>query len=101
MDPADHASFCLLDEAGADFNAHLDYVLREAAAAVALSRFEGKRVLLNCVRMESRTLTVAALYGAMVTGMTPEKALVKVRAAQRQPKPRFRLALHRLSHEPR
>jgi predicted protein tyrosine phosphatase len=101
VDLADHASFWLLDEAGAEFNAHLEFVLREAAAAVALFRAEGKRVLLHCVKMESRTPTVAALYGSLVTGMTPEQALEKVREVlpHANPNPGFRRLLRRLSQE--
>ncbi|EMY35401.1 ADP-ribosylation/crystallin J1 [Arthrobacter crystallopoietes BAB-32] len=99
VDASDHAAFWLLDEAGAESNAHLEYVLQEAAAAVALFRSEGKRVLLHCVRMESRTPTVAALYGALLTGMTPEEALDKVREVlpHANPNPGFRQALRRLS----
>ncbi|QTG82580.1 ADP-ribosylglycohydrolase family protein [Arthrobacter crystallopoietes] len=101
VDPSDHASLWVLDEAAADANAHLEFALREAAAAVALFRSEGKRVLLHCVRMESRTPTVAALYGALVTGMTPEQALEKVREVlpHANPNPGFRRLLRRLSQE--
>ncbi|MGF9660526.1 ADP-ribosylglycohydrolase family protein [Arthrobacter crystallopoietes] len=101
VDPADHASFWLLDEAHAEANAHLDFVLQEAAAAVALFRSEGKRVLLHCVRMESRTPTVAALYGALITGMAPEEALDKVREVLPNANPNrgFRQALRGLAQD--
>jgi ADP-ribosyl-[dinitrogen reductase] hydrolase len=61
---ADHATFWVVDSFDAGDNAHPDFVLREAAAAVEHYRAEGKTVLLHCVRAESRTPTVAALYGA-------------------------------------
>jgi hypothetical protein len=76
---ADHATFWVVDSFDAGDNAHPDFVLREAAAAVERYRAEGKTVLLHCVRAESRTPTVAALYGARVAGVTPRRALEEVR----------------------
>ncbi|MCG2620864.1 ADP-ribosylglycohydrolase family protein [Arthrobacter sp. I2-34] len=95
----DHATFWLLDEAWPEANAHLEFVLQEAVDAVRLFRSEGKRVLLHCVRMESRTPTVAALYGAAVSGMTPLEALEKVKTVlpNANPNPLFRSTLRRLS----
>ena len=55
------------------------FVLAEAAAAVEQFRSEGKTVLLHCVRAESRTPTVAALYGAALLGIHIEEALADVR----------------------
>ncbi|MDQ4489040.1 ADP-ribosylglycohydrolase family protein [Sinomonas sp. ASV486] len=78
--PEDHARFWLIDSALADSNAHVEFVLRDAADAVATFRAEGKRVLLHCVRMESRTPTVAALYGAKVRGVSAVEALEEVRS---------------------
>ncbi|WP_269048468.1 hypothetical protein [Paenarthrobacter sp. Z7-10] len=75
---ADHASFWVVDSAAVDDNAHAGHVLREAAAAVERFRAEGKTVLLHCVRAESRTPTVAALYGARVAGISPVQALAAV-----------------------
>ncbi|MFC7847115.1 ADP-ribosylglycohydrolase family protein [Arthrobacter sp. NPDC057388] len=72
----DHATFWLADSVN---NADPDFVLREAAAAVERYRAEGKTVLLHCVRAESRTPTVAALYGAQAAGVTPLRALEDVR----------------------
>ncbi|WP_353711472.1 ADP-ribosylglycohydrolase family protein [Arthrobacter sp. K5] len=76
---ADHATFWVVDSFDTGDNAHPDFVLREAAAAVERYRAEGKTVLLHCVRAESRTPTVAALYGARVAGVTPRRALEEVR----------------------
>jgi ADP-ribosylglycohydrolase len=76
----DHARFWLIDSALPECNAHLEFVLRDAADAIAALRAEGKRVLLHCVRMESRTPTVAALYGAKVWGVSGLEALEEVRS---------------------
>jgi ADP-ribosyl-[dinitrogen reductase] hydrolase len=73
-----HAAFWVVDSAFEEDNAHVAFVLREAAAAVERYRTEGKTVLLHCVRAESRTPTVAALYGASVAGVSPLDALAAV-----------------------
>ncbi|KRE45153.1 hypothetical protein ASG92_12575 [Arthrobacter sp. Soil736] len=75
----DHATLWVVDSPVEEDNAHAGFVLREAAAAVELYRSEGKTVLLHCVRAESRTPTVAALYGAKVAGVSPMEALEDVR----------------------
>lgn len=74
--PEDHAEFWLIDGQ----NLYSEFTLRDAAETVRTFREEGKRVLLHCVRMESRTPTVAAFYGALVTGSTPGDALERVRS---------------------
>lgn len=73
--PENHATFWVVDSAVEGDNAHAAFVLQEAAAAVERYRAEGKTVLLHCVRAESRTPTVAALYGARVGGVSPLEAL--------------------------
>ncbi|SEQ04396.1 ADP-ribosylglycohydrolase family protein [Arthrobacter sp. OV608] len=75
MSPENHATFWVVDSAVGDDNAHTAFVLAEAAAAVERYRAEDKTVLLHCVRAESRTPTVAALYGARVAGVSPLEAL--------------------------
>ncbi|MBT2554479.1 dual specificity protein phosphatase [Arthrobacter sp. ISL-5] len=75
----DHARFWVVDSPKYEDNAHAAFVLRDAAAAVERFRSEGKTVLLHCVRAESRTPAVAALYGAQVAGITPLEALEDVR----------------------
>lgn len=77
--PADHATFWVVDSAVEEDNAHAAFVLRDAAAAVERFRAEGRTVLLHCVRAESRTPTVAALYGAQAAGITPLEALKDLR----------------------
>lgn len=76
--PEDHATFWVIDSPVEADNAHAAYVLRDAAAAVECFRAEGKRVLLHCVRAESRTPTVAAFYGARAVGISPLEALADV-----------------------
>jgi ADP-ribosyl-[dinitrogen reductase] hydrolase len=73
----DHAEFWLIDGG----NPYPEFTLRDAAETIRAFRTEGKRVLLHCVRMESRTPTVAALYGALVTNSAPLDALERVQTA--------------------
>lgn len=77
--PGDHVDVWLVDNSERSANPHLDFVLNEAANVVAELRAEGKTVLLHCVQAQSRTPTVAALYGARVTGRSPARCLQDVR----------------------
>lgn len=79
--PEDHATFWIIDSPVEEDNAYAAFVLGDAAAAVERFRAEGKTVLLHCVRAESRTPTVAALYGAQVAGITPLEALEDLQRA--------------------
>lgn len=74
----EHVKFWLVDSAGTGENAHLEFVLRDAAQAVAQFRAEGLTVYLHCVQAESRTPTVAALYGAMVAGGSALESLERI-----------------------
>ena len=87
----DHATFWVVDSAVEGDNAHAAFVLGEAAAAVERYRAEGKTVLLHCVRAESRTPTVAAMYAARAAGMSPVEALANVQQVLpgAQPNPLF------------
>lgn len=67
-----HATFWLIDNADSAENTHLEFVLRDAAKAVARFRAEGRTVYLHCVQAESRTPTVAALYGELLGGHAME-----------------------------
>ncbi|TQL60935.1 ADP-ribosylglycohydrolase [Oryzihumus leptocrescens] len=58
----DHVEVWLVDSNLPSDNAHLDFVLDDAAAAVKLLRAEGRRVLLHCVHAEQRTPSVALRY---------------------------------------
>jgi ADP-ribosyl-[dinitrogen reductase] hydrolase len=74
--PEDHVQSWLIDQD--DANLDLAGQLVDAASAVRELRSEGKTVLLHCVHAHSRTPTVAAVYGAMVTGSSPRAALDRV-----------------------
>ena len=84
--PEDHVELWLVDED--DANNDLPGQLLDAAQAVRELRDEGKTVLLHCVHAHSRTPTVAAVYGAMVTGSTPREALDRVVAVLPSAAPR-------------
>ena len=60
--PEDHLEVWLVDSAHADDNAHLDFVLDDAARAIETFRAEGKRVLVHCVAAQQRAPSVAARY---------------------------------------
>jgi len=77
---SDHIEVWLLDETDPAKNPNLDFVLSDAAAAVAELRAEGRTVLLHCVQAQSRTPAVAALYGARITDRTPTEALADIEA---------------------
>jgi ADP-ribosyl-[dinitrogen reductase] hydrolase len=98
--PQDHVESWLIDED----NANLDLAgqLVDAASAVRELRAEGKTVLLHCVHAHSRTPTVAAVYGAMVTGSSPTAALDRVLDVLPTsfPRPSFVDVLERLVVEP-
>lgn len=66
-------------------------MLHDAVAVLAELRSQGRTVLLHCVAAQSRTPTVAALYGARVTGMPATEALAEVRGAlgRAEPNPTF------------
>ena len=95
----DHVEVWLVDDARADANPNLDFVLHDAAGAIAALRAEGKTVLLHCVQAQSRTPTVAALYGASVTGRTGRECLsdIQVLLPNAHPNPAMLDALDRLS----
>jgi ADP-ribosyl-[dinitrogen reductase] hydrolase len=98
--PEDHVESWLIDKD--DANLDLAGQLVDAAAAVRELRAEGKTVLLHCVHAHSRTPTVAAVYGAMVTGSSPRAALDRVLAVLPAsfPRPSFVDELERLVIEP-
>ena len=94
--PEDHVESWLIDKDGA--NLDLAGQLVDAASAVRELRAQGKTVLLHCVHAHSRTPTVAAVYGAMVTGTSPKAALDRVLAVLPAsfPRPSFVEVLERL-----
>lgn len=76
--PEDHVEVWLVDRSAPAENANLHLVLADAVDAVATLRAEGRTVLLHCVQAQSRTPTVAALYGSRVTGRSAAECLVEV-----------------------
>jgi protein-tyrosine phosphatase len=99
VEAGDHVEVWLVDDIHADQNPNLGFVLREAVDAVAALRAEGKTVLLHCVQAQSRTPTVAALYGARVTGKSPIECLADLKRALpgAVPNPTLLAVLQRLS----
>lgn len=95
----DHVEVWLVDDPRPDRNPNLDYVLSEAADAIRELRSEGRTVLLHCVQAQSRTPTVAALYGARLTGRSPMSCLADIQQVlpNAQPNARMLEALDRLT----
>jgi len=96
---ADHVEVWLVDDIHRRKNPNLEFVLHDAAATVAALRQEGRSVLLHCVQAQSRTPTVAALYGALATGKTPVACLADVTRVlpEAVPNPTLLAELERLS----
>ena len=94
----DHVEVWLIDDRDPAKNPNLDFVLADAATAVAALRDEGRTVLLHCVQAQSRTPSVAAVYGARLTGRTPTEALADILKAlpRANPNSAFRAAMERL-----
>ncbi|WP_157155710.1 ADP-ribosylglycohydrolase family protein [Diaminobutyricimonas sp. LJ205] len=93
-----HVEVWLIDKAEPHHNPNLDFVLTDAADAIAALRTEGRTVLLHCVQAQSRTPTVAALYAARHKGVPAGQALAEVSAAlpAAWPNPAFREFLREL-----
>ena len=89
----------LIDIVGPDANPNLDFVLTDAVRLIEQLRNEGRTVLLHCVACQSRTPTVAALYGAHKQGISGENALRDITSAlpDAYPNSDFRAALNRLA----
>ena len=91
----EHLEIRLIDKVDPAENPNLNFVLADAADAVATLRAEGHTVLLHCVQAQSRTPTVAALYAARHLDIPIERALAEVSAALPHARPNraFRAAL--------
>ena len=59
-------------------NGDLDFVLTDTVRLIEQLRNEGRSVLLHCVACQSRTPTVAALYGARKQGISGVLALREI-----------------------
>jgi hypothetical protein len=89
----------LIDIEGRDANPNLDFVLSDTVRLIEQLRSEGRIVLLHCVACQSRTPTVAALYGALklaASGMLALQDIAKV-LPDAWPNSDFRKALERLA----
>ena len=86
----------LIDRPGVNDN--LDFVLLDTVRMVEQLRHDGRTVLIHCVQAQSRTPTIAALYGARLRGMSIDAAVADVCGVlpSADPMPEFREALRRL-----
>lgn len=86
----------LIDQPGVNDN--LNFVLLDTVRMVEQLRREDRNVLIHCVQAQSRTPTVAALYGARRRGTGIAEALADVCSMlpNADPIPEFREALRRL-----
>jgi ADP-ribosyl-[dinitrogen reductase] hydrolase len=89
----------LIDDIGPDANPNLDFVLTDTVRLIEQLRNEGRTVLVHCVAAQSRTPTVAALYGAHRQRISGEAALREVTSVlpDTYPNSDFRRALQRLA----
>lgn len=89
----------LIDIEGPDANPNLDFVLTDTVRLIEQLRSEGCTVLLHCVAAQSRTPTVAALYGARKQDVSGNTALRDVTSVLPNvyPNTDFRRALQRLA----
>jgi ADP-ribosyl-[dinitrogen reductase] hydrolase len=65
----------LIDDIDLYANPNLDFVLAATVRIIEQLRNEERTALLHCVACQSRTPTVAALYGARKRGISGEAAL--------------------------
>jgi hypothetical protein len=88
----------LIDKVNPDANPNLDFVLTDTVRLIEQLRNEGRTVLLHCVACQSRTPTVAALYGARCKSITIGDALRDISNVlpEASPNDEFRQALRRL-----
>ncbi|MGV0787573.1 ADP-ribosylglycohydrolase family protein [Mycolicibacterium sp. XJ2] len=89
----------LIDDVGLGVNRNLEFVLIDTVRLIEQLRGEGRTVLLHCVAAQSRTPTVAALYGARKRHVSGEAALheVTVVLPDAHPNNDFRRVLQRLA----
>lgn len=97
----DHATFWLVDSADPQDNPNLDYVLEDAARAIFTFRKEGKTVLLHGLTGESRTPTVAAHYGSLISGRSVWEEFQRIVHALPQAAPNSRFLRHLASVDTR
>lgn len=93
---ADHIEVRLIDQEGENVN--LDFVLLDTVRVVEQLRKGGRTVLIHCVQAQSRTPTVAALYGARLRSIGVAEALADVCDVlpNASPIPSFQAAIERV-----
>jgi ADP-ribosyl-[dinitrogen reductase] hydrolase len=89
----------IVDDVDPAANPNLDFVLTDTVRVIEQLREEGRTVLLHCAACQSRTPTVAALYGARRQGISGEMALQAVIDVVPDASPNidFRKAIKRLA----
>ena len=89
----------LIDFVDPDANPNLDFVLTDTVRLIEQLRNEGCTVLVHCVAAQSRTPTVAALYGARRQRISGKAALREVASvlSDAYPNSDFRRALQKLA----
>ncbi|MEE6139849.1 ADP-ribosylglycohydrolase family protein [Mycobacterium sp. 050128] len=95
----DQIDIRLIDDVDPDANPNLDFVLTDTVRVIEQLRNEGRTVLLHCAACQSRTPTVAALYGARKQCISGVRALQEIVAVlpDAWPNPLFRQAIQRLA----
>lgn len=68
----------LIDDADPEQNPNLHFVLDDTVNLIEDLRREGRTVLLHCVQAQSRTPTIAALYGSRLRKISAAEALADV-----------------------
>ncbi|HNI70620.1 MAG TPA: ADP-ribosylglycohydrolase family protein [Marmoricola sp.] len=94
----EHVTFRLIDQPDEEVNPNLEFILADAARAIAALRAEGHQVVVHCVAAQSRTPTVAIAY-ALLMGADLDSATEQVCGAlpQAHPNAGFRAALRSLA----
>ncbi|WP_368026780.1 hypothetical protein [Mycobacterium simiae] len=89
----------LIDDIDPDADPNLDFVLTDTVRLIEQLRTEGRTVLLRCVACQSRTPTVAALYGARKQNISGLLALQNITSVLpgAWPNSDFRKAIKRLA----
>lgn len=78
-EPVARHDIWLIDSSDPAENPNLAFVVADAVALIRELRAQNRRVLLLCAAAHSRTPTIAAAYGAAVTGSSGTDALARVR----------------------
>jgi ADP-ribosyl-[dinitrogen reductase] hydrolase len=89
----------LIDDVDPDANPNLGFVLTDTVRLIEQLRNQGRTVLVHCVAAQSRTPTVAALYGVRKQATSGKAALREVASvlSDAYPNSDFRRALERLA----